>query len=92
MTPKRDRGAEPFRVEFSELAARKFRKLDKAVRDRIAAKLREVAGDPGRHLSRLHAIDAYKLRVGDYRLIADVDWQGHILFVLTLGHNSTAYR
>ncbi len=31
-------------------------------------------------------------RIGDYRLILDVDWERRVLIVLTLGHRSTVYR
>jgi mRNA interferase RelE/StbE len=79
-------------VEFSELAAGKFRKLDRSVRDRIAKKLRDTADDPRRFLSRLASVEAYRLRVGDYRIIVDVDWDREIIHVLTLGHRSTVYR
>lgn len=81
-----------FRVEFSELAAGKFRKLEKAIRDRIADKLRAVASEPARFLTKLRSVEAYTLRVGDYRVILDVDWKGQVLYVLTLGHRSTVYR
>ena len=81
-----------FRVEFAELAARKFRKLDKPIRDRIVAKLRAIAEGPDRHLTRLRSVEAYKLRIGEYRLVVDVDWEAHILYVLTLGHRGTVYR
>ena len=79
-------------MEFSDLAAEKFRKMDKPVRERIAAKLRKVAEDPGRFLSRLRSVEAYKLRVGPHRLVLDVDWEGERLYVLTLGHRGTVYR
>ncbi len=79
-------------MEFSELAAEKFRKLDRGVRDRIAKKLRAVAEDPRRFLTRLASVEAYRLRVGDYRVIVDVDWEREIVHVLTLGHRSTVYR
>lgn len=79
-------------MEFSELAAEKFRKLDRSVRDRIARKLREIAQDPRRFLTRLASVEAYRLRVGDYRVIVDVDWDREIIHVLTLGHRSTVYR
>jgi len=81
-----------FRVEFTELAAKKFRKLDRPVRDRIVAKLRAMADDPGRSLTKLRSVEAYRLRVGDYRVIMDVDWEAHVLHVLTLGHRNTVYR
>ena len=82
----------PFRVEFTELAADKFRKLDKTTQDRIVKKLREVAENPKRHVTSLRSIGAFKIRVGDYRLIADIDWMEEVVYVLTLGHRSTIYR
>ena len=81
-----------FRVEFSQLAAERFRKLDRSVRERIAAKLQAVAEDPAHFLTRLRSVEAYKLRIGDYRAVLDVDWEGRVLYVLTLGHRGTVYR
>ncbi len=79
-------------MEFSELAAERLRKLERPVRQRIAKKLHEVAEDPRRYLTRLASVEAYRLRVGDYRVIVDVDWEHAIVHVLTLGHRSTVYR
>ena len=79
-------------MEFAELAAKKFRRLDRSVRDRIAKRLRDTAEDPRRFLTRLASVDAYRLRVGDYRVIVDVDWDHEIIHVLTIGHRSTVYR
>jgi mRNA interferase RelE/StbE len=79
-------------VEFTELAAKKFRRLERSVRDRIAKKLRDTAEDPRRFLTRLASVDAYRLRVGDYRVIVDVDWEHEMIHVLTLGHRSTVSR
>ncbi len=79
-------------MKFSELAAEKFRKLNRSVRNRLARKLHEVAEDPRRYLSRLASVEAYRLRVGDYQVIVDVDWEREIVHVLTLGHRSTVYR
>jgi len=62
------------------------------VRDRIAGKLRVVAEDPAHYLGRLSSVRAYKLRIGDYRVILDVDWDGKVLYVLTLGPRRTIYR
>lgn len=80
-----------FAVEFSEIAAEHFRKLDPVIRKRIVRKLDQVAKDPDRFLSRLSSIDSYKLRIGDYRLILDMERERPTLFVLTLGHRKTIY-
>jgi len=62
------------------------------LKDRIARKLDAVSKDPKRFLSRLRSVEAYKLRVGEYRIILDVDWKREVLIVLTLGHRSIVYR
>ena len=51
-----------------------------------------MAGNPRHHVSPLRSIGAYKIRVGDYRLIVDIDWAEEVVFVLTMGHRSTIYR
>jgi mRNA interferase RelE/StbE len=66
--------------------------LDKPIKERIARKLQVVAQEPSRYLTRLSSVEAYKLRVGDYRIIVDVDWEGKVVYVLTVGHRSTIYR
>jgi len=58
----------------------------------MARKLRTVALDPARYLTRLRSVEAFKIRVGDYRAIVDVDWQQRIVYVLSVGHRSTVYR
>ena len=58
----------------------------------MARKLRTVALDPARYLTRLRSVEAFKTRVGDYRAIVDVDWQRRIVHVLSVGHRSTVYR
>ena len=81
-----------FRVEFSQLAADKFRKLERDVQERLIRKLQQVAGGPRRYLTRLRGVDAFKIRAGDYRIIVDVDWENQTLYVLTMGHRRTVYR
>jgi mRNA interferase RelE/StbE len=81
----------PFQVELTELARAKLQKQEPQTRDRIVRKLRQAATDPSRYLERLRAVESYKLRVGDYRVIVDVDWNRKILYVLTLGHRSVIY-
>lgn len=78
--------------EFSVLAAFKFRTLDASARDRIAARLRSLSSDAGRHLTRLRSVEGYRLPLGDERVILDVDWEKEVPFVLTLGNRGTAYR
>lgn len=81
----------PFEVELTELARAKLRKQDPQTRNRIIRKLEQAAENPSRFLQKLGSVESFKLRVGDYRIILDVDWDRKILFVLTLGHRSVIY-
>lgn len=80
-----------FAVEFTPRAARLARKLPPDVQRRVAAKLREAAEDPAGTVQRLTAVRAYKVRVGDYRLLLDIDWEEEVVYVLWVGHRERAY-
>ena len=81
----------PFQVELTELARAKLGQLGPRTRDRIVRKLGQAAEKPSRSLERLSSVESFKLRVGDYRVIMDIDWNRRILYVLTFGHRSTIY-
>ena len=76
-------------VLLSETARDRLSNLDSSVRERIKDALREI--EPDRDLSRLSGDDVYKLRVGDYRVIADWDRQEKNVYVLTVGHRRNVY-
>lgn len=59
------------------------------MRERIKDALRERHLD--RDLSGLSGEDAYKLRVGDYRVIVDWEREEDTVYVLTVGHRRNIY-
>ena len=87
-----------WRIEFDPAAAKELRKLDRPVQQRLLGFLRlRVAPleDPravGEALAgeRLGAI--WKYRVGDWRLICDIQDERIVVRVLRLGHRREAYR
>jgi len=83
-----------YRVEFSKLAKEKFDKLDESIKRRIVKKLREIRNshDPHRFFEPLRGVSARKARVGDYRIIADIDRKNNVIYVLTLGHRRDIYK
>lgn len=63
-------------IEWSTKAVRQLRKIaDKARRQRIFAEAQQLAGWPNCHgdIKRLQRRDDYRLRVGDYRVIFEID-------------------
>ena len=76
-------------VLLSERARDRLDDLDAEPRERIKNALRDL--NPDRDLGRLSGEDAYRRRVGDYRVSVDWDKSEATVYVLTLGHRRNIY-
>ena len=87
-----------WRIEFEDSALKELAKLDKPVARRILAFLRErVAGldDPrsvGEALKGSKLGEFWKYRVGDYRVIANIEDGALRILVLRVGNRREVYR
>lgn len=81
-----------WKIVLSQDAARELASLEKSDAARIAAKLEQAAGEPGRHFERLVGADDYKLRIGDYRIIALLFSEQQTVFVEKIGHRKNIYK
>ena len=57
-----------------------IKKAEKELSERILKKLRELKEEPFRFLEHYEGDDFYKLRIGDYRALIDVDKSRKICF------------
>lgn len=67
-------------------------KLDNKIKKRIWDKLQECKINPFQFLKPLVQIKGFKLRVGDYRIIIDVQEKIKILYVEKVGHRKNIYE
>lgn len=81
-----------YSILFTERATREFRKLEKGVRERIAGALERVRIRPHSHLTKLVGDAAYKLRVGDWRVLMDVKDDRLLILVIKVGHRKNVYN
>ncbi|MBS3146495.1 type II toxin-antitoxin system RelE/ParE family toxin [Candidatus Woesearchaeota archaeon] len=81
-----------FEIFFTNKAENQLKKLEKNVQQRIIAVLERSRIRPEDHFERLVGEKAYKLRVGDYRIIADIDNNKLVILVLKLGHRKNIYE
>jgi len=61
---------------------------------RIVAKVREVAADPyapNNNLTKLQGRDGYRLRVGDWRVIYELQDERLVMLVLDMGPRGDIY-
>ncbi len=87
-----------WRVELDDGAKRDLEKLDKPIALRITRFLRERVGqldDPrsiGEALKGSRLGEFWRYRVGDYRIICDLQNQQLLVLVLRVGHRREIYR
>ena len=82
-------------VEFTPRAEKALKQLDRSVRKRVLGKLREIqrADDPRAFLKPMTGPLAgmFRLRVGDYRVIIDIQDERCVILALDVGHRSVVY-
>lgn len=66
-------------------------KADKTVAKRILKKIDAATNNPYRFFRQLTGRPEYKLRVGDYRVIADIDEQTKKILIRAVGHRKNIY-
>jgi len=81
-----------FEIRWDKKAVEFLRKLDRSISKRIVQKVDEIRSDPKRYLEPLKEVGGYKLRVGDHRVIIDVNWNTKTIFVLLIGHRKKIYK
>lgn len=80
-----------FEIIWSDSAIRQLRKLDRTIARRIFNKVGELADNPHRFVQRLVNSPYYRLRVGDYRVILDIQESLLRILVLKAGHRGSIY-
>lgn len=77
-----------FRIIYSKKAEKFLRKQDKSTQKRIMGAISKLplSGD----IKKLQGIDGYRLRVGDFRVIFDVN--GIIIDIIEIGNRGQIYK
>ena len=81
-----------FTIMLHPRVDRFLRKLEHAVAKRIRKKLRLLQHEPFRFLEHHEGADVFKLRIGDYRALIDVDSTKRIVYVQHLDHRRRIYK
>lgn len=82
-----------YRVEFTTAAARQVKKLPKSARDRILDAIEDLGEDPRPHgVKKLSGEQtAWRIRIGEYRVIYDVFDSELVVSVVRAGHRREVY-
>lgn len=82
-----------YEIEFTTAAARDFKKLDPQVCRRIVPAIEALADDPRpTGVKKLKGeVDLWRIRVGDYRIIYEIEDAKLVIYVLRVSHRKDAY-
>jgi len=82
-----------YRVELTSAAARQVRKLPRPARDRIVSAVADLADEPRPHGARklVGEQTAWRIRIGDYRVIYDVRDDVLTVTVVRAAHRREVY-
>jgi mRNA interferase RelE/StbE len=81
-----------YEIKFGMRALEEWSKLERVIKERIWNKLQDCKENPFRFVEHLEEIDGFKLRVGEYRVIVDIDNLLKIIWVLKVGHRKNIYE
>jgi len=79
-------------ILYSNSAKKYLKKLPKLKQDHILSVLERSRIRPETHFERLVGQKSYKLRAGDYRVIADIYEKKVCILVIKIGHRRNIYK
>jgi mRNA interferase RelE/StbE len=80
-----------YQIFFTDRAKKQLEKLEKVDQERIIKSLERIRIRPETHITKLVGDPGYKLRVGDYRVILEIEKDKLIILVLMIGHRKKIY-
>ena len=81
-----------YEVVFDPEALDFLGKAQKNLARRIWDKIMSTKADPHHFFERLAGRDDYKMRIGDYRVIADINESAKRIEILMIGHRKKVYK
>ncbi len=83
-----------FNILYAKNVYKDLRKFSKRNLSRIKKGIEELEKFPDipqiKYLNN-HPLADYRIRVGDYRILFDVDWENKEIHILKIGHRKNVY-
>jgi len=79
-------------VMWSNKSKKQLSKIDKKIASRIVDRVEDIKEDPFTAVSRLSGSQFFRLRIGDYRAILDLQQGKLIIFVIETDNRKRIYK
>ncbi len=81
-----------YELIYSPIASKQLERLDKSVKERILIALERLRIRPEScDIKKLVGMVGYRFRVGDYRIIFDVEKSELVILVIKIGYRKNIY-
>ena len=83
-----------YNIDFKPSVHKDFRRLPKSVAERVMKRIEKLNDEPFPHgVDKLESVERlYRIVVGDYRIIYEVDTQAKQIMILYVRHRRDVYR
>ncbi|OAQ21083.1 type II toxin-antitoxin system RelE family toxin [Thermosulfurimonas dismutans] len=83
-----------FKIIYAKSVFKDLKKIDRKNLKKIKQGIEELANFPNisqiKHL-KTHPLADYRLRIGNYRVLFNVDWKKKEIYILKVGHRREVY-
>ena len=83
-----------FKILYAKSVQKDIKNLDNKTKEKIRKaieNLKNFPNIPNIKSLKSHPLADYRLRVGDYRILFDVDWENKTIYILKIGHRKDIY-
>ncbi len=81
-----------FNVIFSKKADLQFKKLPKNIQIRIISVFKRIIINPHKYVRRVIGTNFFRVRIGDYRAVVDINTKDRNIIILFIGHRKNIYN
>ena len=82
----------PYSINWSKKSEKFLEKLPKDISYRIVHKVNSIKDDPFHFVEHYEGESYFKLRIGDYRVLLDIDTSLKLIEVRVVGHRGSIYK
>ncbi|OGI15168.1 cytotoxic translational repressor of toxin-antitoxin stability system [Candidatus Micrarchaeota archaeon RBG_16_49_10] len=81
-----------YSVEFSDLAFKQLKKLEKETQTKVISALERCRIRPYDHVKKVVGTDYYRLKAGKYRVLMRIDGKRLVVFVVAVAYREKIYK
>jgi len=81
-----------YEIVFSDKAFKQLKKLEQVTQERIIKVLERIRIRPESFVTKIVGDPGFRLRVGEYRVIVDIDKNKLLILVIKIGNRIRIYK